>query len=105
VRMQLHRRADHIRDLVETPVVHVPQACAARAAARLQAVVDVRHRAVEDDVAGVVEEPVPVADRKRRLVVLNLFILRATQRRWSVGGRGPKSGRRRCGRGSNGSIG
>jgi hypothetical protein len=36
----------------------------------LQPVVDVRDGAVEDDVAGVVEEPVPVAALKRRLGAL-----------------------------------
>ena len=72
VRVELHRRADDVGDLVEAAVVHVPERVQDAALHRLQAVVDVRHRAVEDDVAGVVEEPVAVGDGERRLFVLNL---------------------------------
>jgi hypothetical protein len=48
---------------------------------RFEAVVDVRDGAVEDDVAGVVEEPAPVGGRERRGVVLDLLALLAYWRR------------------------
>ena len=82
VRVKLHRRADDIGDLVEAAVVHVPEGVEDAALHRLQAVVDVRHGAVEDDVAGVVEEPVAVADGERRLLVLDLL---AGLARWERG--------------------
>jgi hypothetical protein len=72
MRMQLHRRADDILDLVKAPVIHVPQRVQHAALHRLQPVINVRHRAVEDDVARVVEEPIPVALRQRSLLVLHL---------------------------------
>ena len=61
MRVELHRGADDVGDLVEAAVVHVPERVEDAALDGLQAVVDVRDRAVEDDVAGVVEEPVAVA--------------------------------------------
>ena len=60
VRMILHRVADHVRDLVVAAVVQLVQRVHDAPLHRLQAVVDVRHRALEDDVARVVEEPVRV---------------------------------------------
>ena len=72
VRMQLHRRADDICDLVKAPVVHVPQRVQHPPLHRLQTVINVRHRAVEDDVARVFEEPVAIANGERCLIVLHL---------------------------------
>jgi hypothetical protein len=60
VRVELHRGADDVGDLVEAAVVHVPEGVEDAALDGLQAVVDVRDGAVEDDVARVVEKPVAV---------------------------------------------
>ena len=75
VRVELHRGADDVGDLVEAAVVHVPERVEHAALDGLQAVVDVRHGAVEDDVARVVEEPVAVAaaPAARRLARLDFF--------------------------------
>jgi len=52
--------ADDIRDLVVAPVVLLPERVHDAALHRLEAVVDVRHGAFQDHIAGVVEEPVAV---------------------------------------------
>ncbi len=71
VGVQLHRRADDICDFVEAPVVHVPQRVEHAALHRFQAVVHVRDRAIEDDVAGVFEEPVAIMRRDGRFLLLD----------------------------------
>ena len=78
--VQLHRGADDVGDLVEAAVVHLPERVEHAALDGLQAVVHVRHGAVEDHVAGVVEEPVPVMLGQGRLVVLDLLALLALGR-------------------------
>ena len=73
MRVELHRGADDVGDLVEATVVHVPKGMEHAALDGLQSVVDMRNRAVENDVAGVVEEPVAIADGERSLLVLDLL--------------------------------
>jgi hypothetical protein len=66
---------------VEAAVVHVPEGVEDAALDGLQAVVDVRDGAVEDDVGGVVEEPVAVGLGERGLLVLDLLAFGAFRRR------------------------
>ena len=87
VRVQLHRGADDVGDLVKAAVVHVPERVEDAALDGFQAVVDVRDGTVEDDVAGVVEKPVAVALRERRLLVLDLLAFLALRRRSLGSGR------------------
>ena len=74
VRMVAHGGADDVGHLVVPAVVHFPQRVEDAALHRLEAVVDVGHGPVEDDVAGVVEEPGPVVARQRRLAVLEFHV-------------------------------
>ena len=71
VRVERHRATDDIGDLVKTPVVHVPQRVQNPALHRLQAVVDMRDSAVEDDVARVFKKPSPVTLRQRGILLLH----------------------------------
>ena len=71
VRVERHRATDDIGDLMKTPVVHVPQRMQNPALHRLQAVVDVRDGAVEDDVARVFKKPSPVTLRQRGIFLLH----------------------------------
>jgi len=66
VRMKAHRGSDDVGHLMEPAVVHLPQGVEHAPLHRLEAIVDVWHGAVKDDVAGVVEEPVAVVLRQRR---------------------------------------
>ena len=54
----LHRLADDVRDLGVVAVVHLVHGVQHAALDRLEAVHDVRHRTVEDDVGRVIQEPV-----------------------------------------------
>ena len=73
VRMQRHRATHHIRDFVKPPVVHVPQRVENAPLHRLEAVVDVRHRAIENHIARVFEKPAAITHRQRRILVLHLL--------------------------------
>ena len=56
VRMQLHRVADHVGDLVEAPVVHPEERMEDAPLDRLQPVPQLRNRAIENEVARVLDE-------------------------------------------------
>ena len=77
MRMQLHRRTDDISDLVKAPIVHVPKRVQHAPLHRFQPVINVRHRAIEDHVARVIEEPIAVALSQRGLLVLHFLALLA----------------------------
>ena len=61
VGVEAHAGAHDVGDLVETAIVHLPKRVEDAALDGLEAVVDVGDGAVEDDVAGVFEEPAAVA--------------------------------------------
>ncbi len=69
VRMEAHARAYDIGDLMKTSVVLLPKRVENAALDGLQAVVDVGDGAVENDVAGVFQEPLLVGMRERGIVV------------------------------------
>ena len=60
MRMVLHRVADDVGDLVVTAVFQLVHAVQDAALHGLEAIMNVRHGALQDDVAGVVEEPVAI---------------------------------------------
>ena len=68
MRMIFHRVPDDVRHLVVTAVFQLVHAVQDAAVHRLQAVIDVRHGALKDDVAGVIEKPVAI-ERVHRLVL------------------------------------
>jgi len=59
VRVELHRLADHVGHLVVAAVVHLEERVQQAALHRLEAVAEVGDGAVEDGVAGVVDEVAP----------------------------------------------
>ena len=87
--MVAHRRPDDVGHLVEAPVVHLPEGVQDAAQDGLEPVVDVGDRAVEDDVARVVEEPVLVAASRAATSVrrCRLGFLRHVPRRLEAGRR------------------
>jgi hypothetical protein len=60
VRVIFHRLSDDVSDLVEAAVVHALHGVEDAALDGFQAVIQVGDGALEDDVAGVVEEPVTI---------------------------------------------
>jgi hypothetical protein len=68
--MQGHGLARDVRHLMEAPVVHFPKRVEDAALHGLQAVIDVRDGAVEDDVARVVEKPGAVVLGEGRVVAV-----------------------------------
>jgi hypothetical protein len=60
MRVILHRVADDVGDLVVTAIFQLIHAVQNAALHGLEAIVNVRHGALQDDVAGVVEEPVAI---------------------------------------------
>ena len=69
VRVVVHRVADDVGDLVVAAVVHFLHGVQDAALDGLEAVVEVRHGALEDDVAGVIEEIVGIHRSKRGMLV------------------------------------
>jgi len=80
VRMVAHGGADDVGGLVEAAVVHFPKRVKDAALDGLEAIVDVRDGAVEDDVAGVVEEPVAVVLDERSVGRVFQFLRRQGRR-------------------------
>ncbi|MNC92784.1 hypothetical protein D3C83_92820 [compost metagenome] len=63
--MELHRLADHVRHLVEAPVVHGGEGGEDPALDRLQPIGELGNGPIDDDVARVLEE-VPLHERMDR---------------------------------------
>ena len=70
VRMVLHRLSDDVGDLGVVAVVHLVHRMQHAALDRLQAVHDVRDRTLQDDVGGIVQEP--VLEHARQLVLMRV---------------------------------